>query len=747
VHGGNRVTAPSNPEGASGEAPQYGDLVESCPDALLVLAEDGTIRMVNAAAERMFGYSRRGLAGLDHRMLLAEGFRNGFQRMFFTLRREADSTATENAVASAAAHVPMEVYGLRRDGTEFEAEVACSLVVTDAGPPSGAAGGTDADAPTASMIVAIRDTSHRPETDDGLREAMSLLSATLESTADGILVVSSEGEIAGVNSQFVTMWGIPRELLATRDDGAVMDFVLDQLKDPAQFIEKVVALYADPAAESHDVLEFRDGRTFERYSRPQKVADHVVGRVWSFRDVTAAKVAQDRIARAMADLAEQSAQLKALAFRDGLTGLSNRQQFNDSLASALAVPCGTAVDVLLLDLDDFKEVNDILGHHAGDQMLIEVGRRLRTCVRPHDVVARLGGDEFVVLLVGSLDPEAVAARIVDSLRVPVWIDGTMLRPSLSLGLASISEDAVDASELLRRADVAMYAAKAAGKNRYMRFRPEMMKALVDRNDLEAGLRLAVDNGQIAVHYQPIVSADRGTVVKVEALARWVRDGMLVSPEDFIPAAERSGLIVEIGTEVLLRGCTELKPWLDEDASRSLAVNVSGVQLQHGDFAELVLAVAESCGVNARQLVVEVTESVFFDDDCHVIRQLMNLRTAGVRVALDDFGTGFSSLGRLQGLPVDTLKIDQSFVSMIHTGAEQLPILNAMIGMAHGLGLTVTAEGVETSAQAEYLMKLRCDSLQGFLFSGPQPESGLRQGLEQAARAIAALRGDRVPGHR
>ena len=182
VHGGNRVTAPSNPEGASGEAPQYGDLVESCPDALLVLAEDGTIRMVNAAAERMFGYSRGELRGLDHRMLLAEGFRNGFQRMFFTLRREADSTATENAVASAAAHVPMEVYGLRRDGTEFQAEVACSLVVTDAGPPSGAAGGTDADAPTASMIVAIRDTSHRPETDDGLREAMSLLSATLESS-------------------------------------------------------------------------------------------------------------------------------------------------------------------------------------------------------------------------------------------------------------------------------------------------------------------------------------------------------------------------------------------------------------------------------------------------------------------------------------------------------------------------------------------------------------------------------------
>lgn len=752
-HGGSRVTASSYPEEAPGPVPKtvpktvsaavpgYGDLVESSPDALLVVAEDGTIRMVNTAAERMFGYARGELVGSDHRMLLAEGFRNGLERLFFNLRRGAHTDGDAAAAGTDTDTAPVEAYGVRRDGTEFQAEVAGSIFFTGTGARDGTGNGS------ASMIAAVRDTSHRPENDDSLREAMSLLSATLESTADGILVVSSDGEIAGVNNQFVTMWGIPREMLATGEDEAVMAFVLDQLRDPAQFVEKVEALYADPAAESHDILEFRDGRTFERYSRPQKVADQVVGRVWSFRDVTAAKVAQDRITRAMADLAAQSAQLKALAFRDGLTGLSNRQLFNDRLASALADQHGGAVDVLLLDLDDFKEVNDILGHHAGDQMLIEVGRRLRACVRPSDIVARLGGDEFVVLLLDSLEPEAVAARIVDSLRVPVWIDGTMLRPSLSLGLASIGESKVDASELLRRADVAMYAAKTAGKNRYMRFKPEMMKALVDRNDLEAGLRRAVDSGQIAVHYQPIVSAGSGTVTKVEALARWVRDGALVPPKHFIPAAERSGLIVEIGTEVLLRGCTELKPWLDEDSTRSLAVNVSGVQLQHGDFAELVMAVTESCGVDPRQLILEVTESVFFEDDCHVIQQLMTLRAAGARVALDDFGTGFSSLGRLQGLPVDTLKIDQSFVSMINTGTEQLPILNAMIGMAHGLGLTVTAEGVETAAQARYLMSLHCDSLQGFLFSGPQPEATLQPALDRAALAIAALRGDRVPGNR
>ncbi|WP_307459447.1 sensor domain-containing protein [Pseudarthrobacter oxydans] len=753
MYGGGTVTASPHPP------PGVESVLESSPDALLVIAEDGTIRLVNAAAERMFGYTRGELVGQDHRMLLAEGFRSGFHRLFFALRKDADAgrtavsgpgpaTAPDAAAgtvpttagtapgtapttAAASALPPVEAYGVRRDGTEFQGEVACSLLVQDT------------DGAPLSMAVAVRDTSHRRAADAGLREALSLLSATLESTADGILVVGGDGRIASVNNQFVSMWGVPRELLATQDDDAVMGFVMDQLVDPEQFVEKIAALYADPDSESHDVLDFLDGRTFERYSRPQKVADRVVGRVWSFRDVTPARVAQDLITQAMADLAEQAALLKALAFQDPLTGLSNRQLFNDHLEAALRGPCGTAVDVLLLDLDDFKEVNDILGHHAGDQLLIEVGRRLRECIRPNDVVARLGGDEFVVLLVGSLDPDAVADRIVASLRAPLWIDGTMLRPSLSLGLASIKEDAVDASELLRRADIAMYAAKAAGKNRYLRFRPKMMKSLVERTELEAGLRLAVDAGEIAVHYQPIVSARSGVVVKVEALARWERDGGIVPPAQFIPAAERSGLIVEIGTEVLLKGCTELGPWLAEDSVRALAVNVSGVQLQHGDFAELLLAVARNTGVKPRQLVVEVTESVFFHDDCHVIQQLTALRNAGVRVALDDFGTGFSSLGRLQGLPVDTLKIDQSFTSMIHTGDEKLPILSCMIAMAHGLGLTVTAEGVETSAQAEYLMKLDCDSLQGFLFSRPTGGPGLQPAIARSNDAFAALRGERV----
>ncbi|MBT2555016.1 bifunctional diguanylate cyclase/phosphodiesterase [Arthrobacter sp. ISL-5] len=692
-------------------------LFEALPDAVLVVSDAGVISHVNAAAERLFGYERHQLVGQDYRMVLAEGYRNGFDRLLAKLRRARVPGSDDTALD------PFESYGLRSDGTEFQGEVACSLLHSDRG---------------TSVVASVRATTHRQESDAGLREAMSLLSATLESTADGILVVGSDGNIAGLNDQFTSMWGIPRELLAMHDDAALMGYVLGQLSDPASFLEKVQELYADPTAESHDVLDFIDGRTFERYSRPQKVGDTVVGRVWSFRDVTPRRRAQEQAKQAMAELAEQAAQLKAMAFQDPLTGLANRKLFHDQLTEALHGDCSAAVDVLLLDLDDFKEVNDILGHHAGDQMLVEVARRLRSCVRPNDTVARLGGDEFVVLLTGSTDAEIVAERIVESLNVPVWIEGSMLRPSLSLGLASMNEDALAASELLRRADVAMYAAKAAGKNRYMRFQPEMMTALVQRTDMEAGLRLAVDDGEITVNFQPIVSPRLGEVTQFEALARWDRDGERIPPSQFIPTAERSGLISTMGMHMMRESFTQLRPWLAGSMERSVAVNVSGVQLRERDFADSVLHLAESCGMDLRQLVLEVTESVFLDPDAHVTRQLESLRHAGARVALDDFGTGYSSLGRLQDLPVDAVKIDQSFISMVRTGAEKLPILSSMINMAHSLGLRVTAEGVETAAQAAYLTDMQCDSLQGYLFSHPEPESGLELAILRSADAIDAL---------
>jgi diguanylate cyclase (GGDEF)-like protein/PAS domain S-box-containing protein len=692
-------------------------LLEQGPDAFLLLTADGTIAYVNAAAEKLFGYPREQLLGVQHTILLSEDERGGFLRIFSRLGRGGQ-----------AAKRPFSAAGRRLDGTEIALEITCSLVTFDAG---------------AAMAVAVRDASHRNDADSGRRLAVSLLDATLETTADGIVVVSCEGQITGINDQYLKMWGMPAELVAAEDPMALITFIAGQLVHPQHFLDKVTALYADRSLQSHDVLEFNDGRTVELYSRPQRVADTIIGRIWNFRDITSRQRAQDQARHAMEELAEQADKLKELAFQDPLTGLANRILFNERTAAALLTP--EPVHVLLLDLDDFKEINDVLGHHAGDEMLVEIARRLQSCVGPHGTVARLGGDEFVVLLVGCRDSDAVAQRVVSALNAPVSIEGTLIRPGLSLGVASRNDGLMSSSELLRQADLAMYAAKEAGKNCYVHFQPAMLAALLERTQLTAGLRRAVELGQITVHYQPVISAERLDVVQFEALARWDWGGRLMSPDDFIQAAERSGLIRDIGAEVLRRSCSDLQPWLAADSFRSLAVNVSGVQLQHRDFAERVLDIAAWSRVDPHQLVLEVTESVFFDADTHVISQLSSLRAAGIRVALDDFGTGYSSLGRLQDLPVDVVKIDKSFVSMLQTGVEKLPILTSMIHMARSLGLKVTAEGIETPAQARYLMQHGCDALQGYLFSRPVPEAERQDALRKSAAAIAALDGIPLQG--
>lgn len=692
-------------------------LLEQGPDAFLLLTADGTIAYVNAAAESLFGYPRGQLLGAKHTVLLAEDERGGFLRVFSRLGR-----------GSQAGKRPFAAAGRRRDGTEISLEITCSLVMFDAG---------------TAMAVAVRDAGHRIDADSGRRQAVSLLDATLETTADGIVVVSCEGHITGINDQYLKMWGMPPELVAAEDPMALVRFIAEQLVEPEYFLDKVSRLYADRSLQSQDVLEFKDGRTVELYSRPQTVADTVIGRIWNFRDITSRQRAQDQARRAMDELAEQADKLKELAFQDPLTGLANRILFNERAAAALLTP--DPVHVLLLDLDDFKEINDVLGHHAGDEMLVEISRRLQRCVGPHGTVARLGGDEFVVLLVGCRNSDAVAQRVVSALNAPVSIEGTLIRPGLSLGVASRKDGSMTSSELLRQADLAMYAAKEAGKNCYVHFQPAMLAALLERTQLTAGLRRAVELGQITVHYQPVISAERLEVVQFEALARWDWGGQLMSPDDFIQTAERSGLIRDIGAEVLRRSCAELQPWLAADSFRSLAVNVSGVQLQHRDFAERVLDIAAWSRVDPHQLVLEVTESVFFDADTHVISQLSSLRAAGIRVALDDFGTGYSSLGRLQDLPVDVVKIDKSFVSMLQTGVEKLPILTSMIHMARSLGLKVTAEGIETPAQARYLMEHGCDALQGYLFSRPVPESERQNAVRKSAVAIASLHGVALPG--
>ncbi len=418
---------------------------------------------------------------------------------------------------------------------------------------------------------------------------------------------------------------------------------------------------------------------------------------------------------------------------DPLTGLPNGPLFNEQLAAALGRP--DQVDVLLLNLDDFRNLNELLGHPAGDELLVEVADRLRGCIRPHDSIARLGGDEFVVLLAKCLNADAAVNRIAEALHEPLRAGGSLVRPSVSMGLASKTPETSDGSELLRQAHAAMAAAKAAGKNTWRRFEPSMLHTAAQQGQGESGLRRAVELGQISVHYQPVVSPGVGSVVQFEAFARWELRGRVVPPNQFLPVAEQSGLIREIGDEVLRRACTEIRPWLAGHEANSVAVNVSALQFEHRDFAGDVLEIIRSAGVEPRQLTLELTESVFFDSAPDVLRQLHQLRQAGVRIAMDDFGTGYSALGRLNELPLDIVKIDRSFVAMVSTGQEKLPFFDTMIGAAHALGLTVTAEGVETAIQARYLMDRGCDALQGYLFAKPAPASELAGTMETALTAV------------
>jgi diguanylate cyclase (GGDEF)-like protein len=427
------------------------------------------------------------------------------------------------------------------------------------------------------------------------------------------------------------------------------------------------------------------------------------------------------------------------ALHDPLTKLPNRTLLLDRLGLALsrAGRLGSLVAVLFLDLDGFKAVNDSLGHAAGDELLIQVAERVRGCLRPADTVARLGGDEFGILLEEVSDAtevHAVADRILDALRVPMTVQGKELVTGASIGVVlGASEEG--AGDLLRRADLAMYVAKAGGKDRHVTFEPAMHATALARLELEADLRRALDEGTLDVHYQPVCELPTGRLARMEALARWrhPRRG-LVPPAEFVPLAEERGLIVPLGQWVLRRACRETREWQQlhpGEPPLGVAVNLSAGQLRPGLVETVAEALGES-GLAARCLTLEITESLLMDESATSLGYLTELKALGVRLAIDDFGTGYSSLGRLRSLPIDELKIDRSFVADIAPGATGGPLVTAVTAMARALGLEVVAEGVETFEQLRFLLGRGCDAVQGYLVGRPVPASTIRRLLADPA---------------
>ena len=418
--------------------------------------------------------------------------------------------------------------------------------------------------------------------------------------------------------------------------------------------------------------------------------------------------------------------------RDPLSGLPNRLLFLDRLERAFVRrrKSNSVFAVLFLDLDRFKLVNDSLGHDAGDELLVEVSRRLEKCVRGADTVARLGGDEFTFLLEDVQTAEGatrVARRILEALASPVPLRGREVYVSASIGIALLDQRYHRPEELVRDADAAMYRAKESGRGRYVIFDEAMHARAAEQLRMETELRRALEGDEFEVHYQPVLSMDGRVVKGFEALVRWRHAEGLRSPDKFIPMAEETGLVVQLDRLVLKAACTQVRRWhaaFPRTPPFFISVNASRKNLALGDWPEVVASVLKETGFPPALLCLELTEASISDNAAHVTDQLERLRAQGVQLVMDDFGTGYSSLGFLHHLPFTGLKVDRSFVSRLGEGPQALEMVTAIVSLARGLKLEVTAEGVETEAQRVELEKLRCELAQGYMFARPAPASAV-----------------------
>jgi len=429
--------------------------------------------------------------------------------------------------------------------------------------------------------------------------------------------------------------------------------------------------------------------------------------------------------QSLAELSRLKEQLRYQAYHDPLTGLPNRTLFLEKVIDRIGHPGDKMPVVLFLDLDDFKVVNDTLGHAAGDRLLADVAARLRTVLRADDVAARLGGDEFAVLLdddPGLSESEAVAHRIIDSMRVAFSVDGHDTTVGASIGIAAARLGTEHADELLRNADVAMYTAKESGKNRVSVFEPTMHAAIVERHALSAELSRSLGRGELAVFYQPIVALPSARVTGMEALVRWrhpVRG--LIGPSEFVHLAEETGMILQLGRWVLSEACRQAADWAElgpPGQPLTISVNLSAQQLQEPTFVSDLKTILLETGLTPWQLVLEMTESVMFHDTTTTISRLEAIRDLGVRIAIDDFGTGYSSLGYLRRFQVDILKIAREFVGPAES-EEEWAFAGAIVALGRTLGLTIIAEGIEDAGQFRRLAELGCEYGQGYLLSRPQ----------------------------
>lgn len=647
------------------------------PEAILSLTEDGIIIDLNPSAELVFGAALKELSGISVLKLFSEI--EAIDSMEVLAKRVSDNP---------------EFTGRRLDGRMLSMSVSLSRINT---------------AESDIWVCVISDVTAWKETDRRLQQLSVEQDAILENAIIGIAFVR-ERKFVRVNQRFEQLFGESREQLI----GESTRFFYPNEQAYQQLGEQAyTALTTGDSYEAQLELVKADGSRFWCALSGKAIdpANPMEGAIWLFEDVTKQRENEEYLTR--------------LASVDALTGLPNRNVFNDRVEHAIhrAHRTGGRLAVFFLDLDHFKTINDSLGHRAGDALLKDVASRIKSCLREGDTVARLGGDEFTLLLEDVRSAEyvgKVAEKVIDAMSKPYSIETTEVTISPSIGVSLYPADGRDGDMLIRNADAAMYHAKKLGRNNFQFYSVEMNAEAAERLVMESALRRAVENDELTLHYQAQFDLESGQVVGAEALLRWHNDDWgHVSPARFVPILEDTGLIGLVGERVLTQACEtylELKDALSPDFM--IAVNLSGRQFKGGNLATDIRRLLKLSGMPARNLELEITESMLMEDTQLATLTLSELSEMGVSLAIDDFGTGYSSLSYLKQFPLNVLKIDSSFIRDLMTDKEDAAIVDAIMAMSESLGLTVVAEGVETEEQLQYLKQRHCQRAQGYFLSRP-----------------------------
>ncbi len=546
------------------------------------------------------------------------------------------------------------------------------------------------------------------------------LDAALSNMSQALLLFDSAARLVICNRRYLEMYRLPPD--AAQPGTSATDLVRERLAagtfegDPEHYVEGSLQLIAKQKAVSR-IVELPDGRTINQVMCPMPGG----GWVSTHEDVTAQREAEKKIVH--------------MARHDALTGLPNRTLLREQLRRAVADLNGCErVAVLHLGLDQFKGINDTLGHTVGDELLKQVAARLSECVGKRDTVARVGGDEFTIIQIDVADPTDaadLARRIGDAIRLPYSLRDHKVVADASIGIALAPNDGSAPNELLKNADMALDGAKAQGRGTFRFFEPAMDARMKARRALELALRNALTEGEFALRYQPMVNLESGTIVCCEALLRWKPGGRdEIPPATFVGVAEEIGLIVPIGEWVLRTACAEALHWPEQV---KVAINLSPIQVMNHNLLPVIVNILAATGLPPSRLEVEITELVLMQNTAATFSTLHRLRDLGISISLDDFGTGYSSLSYLRAFPFDKIKIDQSFISDLPARRDAAAIVRAITGLARSLDMVTTAEGVETDAQRDHVRALGCDQVQGFLIGQPQQAGDIEQLLAEPVR--------------